>query len=279
MRLRVIKPEVWDHPGLSSVSPYARLVFMGLWSYVQDEGVGLDSVGKIAGTLFTTDMERDYSGTVDRISAALDELADAALIIRFRADGFNLLEVADWSAWQKPKYPSKQKYPRSKEVSADPPETLRKTSGDSPETLPPGDRSSECGDRSSETGERRSGFGVQGEGFATPTNASSPAPLDAPAQARGAEEESAESADHSPEQGDHHVDGHEIQCSPPDRLPGEGSEPASGGNGHHPSGPVVHAACEDCEQPVVPGKAVCAEHLESRQRAVQASRTRTRALR
>ena len=62
MRIRTIKPEFWRSDDIASLSWDARLVFIGLWSYVDDNGVGRDSLPSIVGDLFAADMTADLYG-------------------------------------------------------------------------------------------------------------------------------------------------------------------------------------------------------------------------
>src|SRR5687768_12953988 len=52
MRIRNIKPEFWRSVDVKSLSPEDRLLFIGLWSYVDDNGVGVDDHRQIAADLF-----------------------------------------------------------------------------------------------------------------------------------------------------------------------------------------------------------------------------------
>lgn len=162
MRLRVVQPDFYDTEQIGALSWDARLVLIGLWSYVRDEGVGKDNVGQIIGTLYPFDAEKDYEGTRQRVSAALDELQAFGLIVRFEADGVRYIEITDWLSWQNPPRPSKKRYPTSAEVAGDTPERLMTVSADSPNALTKhlgpeygnGSRSTEVGD-----GDRSAEFG------------------------------------------------------------------------------------------------------------------------
>src|SRR6516165_3647956 len=50
MRMRVTKPDFWKSPKLANLTGDwdAKLVLAGVWSYVEDNGVGLDSPTLIA---------------------------------------------------------------------------------------------------------------------------------------------------------------------------------------------------------------------------------------
>ena len=59
MRIRSIKPEFWRSPDISDLAIEDRLLFIGLWSYVDDNGVGQDRVSTICADLFADDLSRD----------------------------------------------------------------------------------------------------------------------------------------------------------------------------------------------------------------------------
>ncbi len=52
MRIRTIKPEFWTSEDVASMDWETRLVFLGLWSYVDDNGVGRDNEKLIVADLF-----------------------------------------------------------------------------------------------------------------------------------------------------------------------------------------------------------------------------------
>ena len=54
MRIRSIKPEFWRSDDVNSMCIEDRLLFIGLWSYVDDNGVGIDRHSDIARTCSLT---------------------------------------------------------------------------------------------------------------------------------------------------------------------------------------------------------------------------------
>ena len=61
MRIRSIKPEFWRSRDIANLNWDARLVFIGLWSYVDDNGVGKDIDYDIIGDLFAADLIKDLA--------------------------------------------------------------------------------------------------------------------------------------------------------------------------------------------------------------------------
>lgn len=101
MRIRSTKPEFWRSKRIASVSWDARLVLKSLESYVDDNGVGEDDVGTIAGDCFLHDLIREPSRTLARVSEAISELVQAGLVWRYDANGKDLLFVSFWEAVQR----------------------------------------------------------------------------------------------------------------------------------------------------------------------------------
>jgi hypothetical protein len=107
LRIRSIKPEFWRSDDIAALPITARLLFIGLWSYVDDNGVGSDKVSSIAADLFAADLEADPTETFRRVSADATCLEGRGLIIRYRSAGKPLLYVTNWERHQVVKNPSK----------------------------------------------------------------------------------------------------------------------------------------------------------------------------
>lgn len=160
MRMRVVKPDFWKSPKLANLAGDwdAKLILAGVWSYVEDNGVGLDNPALIAAELFPFE---DQDAAVPRVAAALERICHGGHIDRYKADvdgtPLKLLGVCDWRLWQKPDKPSAARYPPSDRVKgkkpASPPRAPREPAARS---SPPGVRSTEIGDRSLDIGDRRS---------------------------------------------------------------------------------------------------------------------------
>lgn len=113
MRIRSIKPEFWRSDDIVELDIADRLLFIGIWSYVDDNGVGRDQPALIVADLFAHDMERDPSDTFARVSRGLQALENQGLINRYAAGKHKLLEVVSWSDHQRIDRPGKARYPRS----------------------------------------------------------------------------------------------------------------------------------------------------------------------
>lgn len=159
MRIRSIKPEFWRSPDISCLAIEDRLLFIGLWSYVDDNGVGEDRVPMIAADLFADDIERDPSETFARVSRGLARLSEGGQIIRYTVSGREYFEVSNWKAHQRIDKPGKARLPHHDADGS----TIRSSSRESREILAPG-----TGNREQGTGDQGSSSSLSEVAVATP---------------------------------------------------------------------------------------------------------------
>jgi hypothetical protein len=153
-RIRSIKPEFFTSETLARVSKVARMTFIGLWTYVDDNGVGIDNERLIAAALYP--LEPDFSETLNAVAEDLKQLESVGVVVRYEIAGRRYLFVRSWDEHQKVGHPGKPRYPRpvpgmpphmsSKKLDAherfaqssgDPHEGLMKIDGDPHEGLTP----------------------------------------------------------------------------------------------------------------------------------------------
>ncbi|WP_280246004.1 hypothetical protein [Nocardia abscessus] len=149
MRIRSIKPEFWRSDDIDALDWHHRLVFIGLWSYVDDNGVGVDKLASICADLFAGDLERDPRETFARVSEALQTFAERGLIQRYSVDSRAYLFITGWKTHQRIDKPGKPRYPLPTSENAVIRETLAAPSRDSRETVAPG--TEEQGNRGTDT--------------------------------------------------------------------------------------------------------------------------------
>ena len=136
MRIRSIKPEFWRSDDIAALPISARLLFIGLWSYVDDNGVGLDKLPAIAADLFADDLSVDPTETLRRVAADTTRLSEAGLILRYKGGGKRLLFVTNWESHQIVKNPSRgHLYPLPSAENLASNKSLRRPSVDTTETL------------------------------------------------------------------------------------------------------------------------------------------------
>lgn len=159
-RIRSIKPEFWKSEAIASMPLRTRLTFIGLWTYVDDNGVGLDNFKLVAAELYP--LEEDPRDTLASVREDLARLADEGRIYRYTVGGKAYLEIVNWDEHQKIDRPAKPRYPASCHPDAvvlgcentDPRETVAKVSRECRETPSTG------------SGIRDQGTGDQGTGNA-----------------------------------------------------------------------------------------------------------------
>lgn len=107
MRIRSIKPEFWRSEDIAALDRDTRLLFIGLWSYVDDNGVGRDIESLIVADLFALD---DPSESLAMVSRGLRTLFEGGLITRYIVAGKRFFAVTKWSDHQKIDHPNKARY-------------------------------------------------------------------------------------------------------------------------------------------------------------------------
>lgn len=126
MRIRTVKPEFWRSDDVTALTRDERLLFIGLWSYVDDNGVGIDDYRQIAGDLFA--MEEDQTEIRQFIRDGLATLSRRLLIARYTVDGKHYIYVTGWDKHQRIDRPGKPRYPKP------PADYKPPTSGNTPRT-------------------------------------------------------------------------------------------------------------------------------------------------
>lgn len=144
MRIRNIKPEFWRSDDITALPMDLRLLFIGIWSYVDDNGVGINDARRITADLFA--LEPDQNGTREWVAQGLRRLSEASLLRLFEADCRSYLHVTSWKKHQRVGNPNPPRYPLPQPADAEPPtsgnvaptQPLRKRSRPAPKPLRPG---------------------------------------------------------------------------------------------------------------------------------------------
>ncbi|MFJ5973562.1 hypothetical protein [Streptomyces sp. NPDC093060] len=158
-RIRSIKPEFFTSLTIAEQPLSARLTFIGLWTYVDDNGVGQADPRLIRAAIWPLEEAPDI---LQRTREDLQSLQEGRLITLYEASGRPLVHINSWDEHQKVSHPRKPRFPTPNEVpqrpdldSSDLPEDYRST----PETLQsaPEDDAPEQG-----AGSREQGKGIEG---------------------------------------------------------------------------------------------------------------------
>lgn len=118
MRIRSIKPEFWRSDDVNAMCIEDRLLFIGLWSYVDDNGVGIDRHADVCADLFAHDLSVSPHDTLMRVHDGLNRLEVLGVIVRYTVNSKRFLEITNWSKHQRINRPSPGRYPRSDDPSA-----------------------------------------------------------------------------------------------------------------------------------------------------------------
>ena len=128
MRIRSIKPEFWTSEDIAALDWPTRLLFIGLWSYVDDNGVGRDNAKLIKADLFP--LEDDPRETLATVSRGLQALCDGGQITRYTHAGRAYLYINAWEDHQRIDRPNKPRYPLPSDSESVIRETLASVSRD-----------------------------------------------------------------------------------------------------------------------------------------------------
>lgn len=133
-RIRSIKPEFFTSERMALLDHTDRLLFVGLWTHVDDEGRCIDNPVLIRNAVFPLD---DLSA--ERIQEGLRRLQELGRVERYTVDERRYLCITTWEEHQKISHPSKSKLPapdlgqetceKPPEKIVSPPETLRPDQG------------------------------------------------------------------------------------------------------------------------------------------------------
>ncbi len=92
-RIRTIKPEFWTDEKIVGLSPLARLLFIGLWNFVDDEGRAPFSPARLKMQILPAD-------NAD-ISEIIGEIRRDGLIAVYEVDGKEYFQVCGFARHQK----------------------------------------------------------------------------------------------------------------------------------------------------------------------------------
>lgn len=90
-RIRTIKPEFWTSEQVAECSPNARLLFIGLWTFSDDNGVHPASTARAKMEVFPADgfSRGDVAGLIQ-------ELLDAGLLVEYQIEGEAYWRITGW---------------------------------------------------------------------------------------------------------------------------------------------------------------------------------------
>lgn len=106
-RIRTIKPSFFSSLTIADLPIPARLTFVGLWTYVDDEGRGVDDPRLVKAELWPLDDDM----TTRKVEGHLAAFADRGLIMRYSFSGRRYLQVVGWKEHQRINRPQQSNFP------------------------------------------------------------------------------------------------------------------------------------------------------------------------
>lgn len=102
-RIRSIKPEFWTDEKVVELSPFARLLFIGLWNFADDEGRMIYSPTRIKLQILPADSAN--------VSELIGEIRGKSLVTVYAVDGIEYLQIVGFAKHQKVDKRQQSKYP------------------------------------------------------------------------------------------------------------------------------------------------------------------------
>lgn len=116
-RIRTIKPDFWTDESVVECSPLARLLFIGLWNFADDEGRMVYSPVRVKLQILPAD-------NCD-ISKLIEELASRRMVLIYQVESVSYLAIPGFPKHQKIDKRTASKLPEPPRVSPNPSESLR----------------------------------------------------------------------------------------------------------------------------------------------------------
>jgi hypothetical protein len=101
MRRRIIAPDFWTDSNIVSMSYPARLLFIGLWNYADDEGYFLDDLPAIKRTLFP-DQDFDIAAAFSECRRFLTEYSYTHVLSDLTRRAFKITHFLNWQVINRP---------------------------------------------------------------------------------------------------------------------------------------------------------------------------------
>lgn len=106
-RIRTIKPEFWGSPDTAQASPRARLLYIAMWSWADDYGVGQWTERELLGFAFPN----DHAVTAADFPSLVTEVADAFSTEFYVNRGRRYYRIPAWDEHQRTERRAKCKHP------------------------------------------------------------------------------------------------------------------------------------------------------------------------
>ncbi|MCU1640891.1 MAG: hypothetical protein JWN03_1166 [Nocardia sp.] len=126
-RIRTIKPEFWDSPGIETMHPFSRLLFVAMWNWADDCGRGKAEARELMGFAFP----RDEDMTLAVFRGYLGEVRRVFGVHFYKVAGRSYYAIPSWDNHQKIDKRSGARWPGPEEGDEYEPATNRPSSSES----------------------------------------------------------------------------------------------------------------------------------------------------
>ena len=96
-RIRTVKPEFWDSPGIETLNPMWRLLYIAMWNWADDTGRGKAEARELMGFAFP----RDEDMSLGEFRRGLGEVRRVFGVNFYRVDGRSYYSIPSWEKHQK----------------------------------------------------------------------------------------------------------------------------------------------------------------------------------
>jgi len=112
-RIRTTKPEFWSSPGIETISPWARLLFIAMWNWADDAGRGTCQLRELQGFAFPFDEEEDAPevATMAGFKNTLAQVRDLFGVQFYKVGGRPYYAIPSWKRHQRNERTAQSKYP------------------------------------------------------------------------------------------------------------------------------------------------------------------------
>ncbi|GAA4928929.1 hypothetical protein GCM10023224_05370 [Streptomonospora halophila] len=113
-RIRTIKPEFWSSPGIETISPWARLLFIAMWNWADDAGRGTCQLRELQSFAFPLDEEAPVA-TMGGFRQALAEVRDQFGVVFYKVGGRPYYAIPSWKRHQRNERTAQSRFPAPEE--------------------------------------------------------------------------------------------------------------------------------------------------------------------
>lgn len=135
-RIRTVKPEFWDSPGIETLEFQWRLLYVAMWNWADDTGTGKAEARELMGFAFP----RDEDMTLGEFRRGLGEVRRVFGVTFYKVEGRAYYSIPAWDRHQKIDKRSGSRWPsQNMGEQYDPITNSAPTKGSNPESNEPAD--------------------------------------------------------------------------------------------------------------------------------------------